>query len=234
MNLKIENNVPEVYVEQSRDFQLLCRMFDVIFNGTLVNADKIRLQLDPRTCDDRLLPLLASYLGFFPQIDIPADVVRNILSVFPTLIKYKGTEKAIRLACLAVLRFYSDLYQVNVSREEDTYNLIITSDGIIDNTAYLEEVLRYVCPAGIKYTLQLGGKVYRKWKEKILSTNKSLYIIKNPGSQIRSSLYENGDIIDNVEKDMLKLAVSRINHVKIINSKDSISAEKIRGSFGDE
>ena len=31
---RVENNVPDVYVQESRDFQLFCKLYDLAFQGS--------------------------------------------------------------------------------------------------------------------------------------------------------------------------------------------------------
>ena len=45
-NFKLENNVPNYYVDESRDFQLLCRVLDIYLKGCLSKSSYIPYQLD--------------------------------------------------------------------------------------------------------------------------------------------------------------------------------------------
>ena len=41
MLFRTQDNVPEIYVNESRDFQLLCRLKDVMINGVKYAIDSI-------------------------------------------------------------------------------------------------------------------------------------------------------------------------------------------------
>ena len=55
---RLQNNVPSVYVNSSRDFQLLCRLYDAAFNNVMFDADSISDITNTDRCSARVLPLL--------------------------------------------------------------------------------------------------------------------------------------------------------------------------------
>ena len=87
MLFKLEENVPDIYVEMSRDFQLLCRVYNILVNSNIITQSKIRQQLNIEQIDDKLLKLLAGRLGFNSDNYIPTEVMRSILLQFPFMIK---------------------------------------------------------------------------------------------------------------------------------------------------
>ena len=90
---RLQNNTPSYYVNNSRDFQLFCRLYDYINNGVKFDIDSIININDPLKINDRLLNLYGSKVGFFTNKNINTNVLRRILKAFPYLIKYKGTKK---------------------------------------------------------------------------------------------------------------------------------------------
>ena len=154
--------MPDIYVDKSRDFQLLCRVLSVVENASAFTADVMLTNLDPRYCDTTFLPYLCDRYGFFTNKHIPAKILRNILYNFRRVVKLKGTVKAIREAVRTVLSSYQrvnfvnvdvgDIYDVNY----DKYCIHITSDGVCSDITPIEEFLKYVTPAGYYYKLTLG------------------------------------------------------------------------------
>ena len=57
---RLQENVPDVYARKSRDFQLLCNVFDILQGGIKYDIDTITSVVDTRYCSERLLPLLQS------------------------------------------------------------------------------------------------------------------------------------------------------------------------------
>ena len=100
---RLQNNVPSTYIEQSRDFQLFCRLYDCINNGVQFDISTITDILDPIKVNDRVVKLLATRVGFITDIDIDNTVLRYILSAYPYIIKNKGTRKGIEAAVNAIL-----------------------------------------------------------------------------------------------------------------------------------
>lgn len=49
---RLQNNVPEVYVKESRDFQLLCRLYDCILNGVKFDIDSMLNITDSKSCSN--------------------------------------------------------------------------------------------------------------------------------------------------------------------------------------
>ena len=44
---RIQDNVPEVYVEESRDFQLFSRIYDFAFQSCKLRVDSLQYSNDP-------------------------------------------------------------------------------------------------------------------------------------------------------------------------------------------
>ena len=157
-NFKLEDNVPNVYVSKSRDFQLLCRIIDIYLKGCINRASDIIYQIDLDNCSETLLYAVANMYGFTPSIYIPPEILRNICKVFPYCIKNKGTIKAIRIMAQAVFSADRLIYQVGVdegSTTEDRFTITIECDANRDYIRYLKEALTYIVPAGyiIRYLL---------------------------------------------------------------------------------
>ena len=92
---RISEHVPDVYPRKSRDFQLFCSIFDCIFGQLKYNIDSIRDITDTAQCNERLLPLLQTKLGFFTNVKISSDDLRVILKAFPTIVRNKGSRTGI-------------------------------------------------------------------------------------------------------------------------------------------
>ena len=62
---RIENNVPDVYVNNSRDFQLLARLKTVLFAAIKHDINSIIFLSNTTYCRDSHLENLSTKLGFF-------------------------------------------------------------------------------------------------------------------------------------------------------------------------
>ncbi len=152
MLFKLEENVPDIYVEMSRDFQLLCRVYDIFVNSNIITQSKIRQQLNIEQIDDKLLKLLAGRLGFNSDNYMPTEVMRSILLQFPFMIKNKGTKVGIEQAIRSVIKQTSEVNDVQVSDiviSTGEIKITVKSDDVSAvDTSYLSDVLKYVVPVG--------------------------------------------------------------------------------------
>lgn len=176
---RISEHVPDVYPRKSRDFQLFCAVFDIVFGYLKYNIDSIRNITDTEYCNQKLIqysvseycnqkliPLLQTKLGFYSDISIPSEDLRLILKAFPFLVKNKGSLTGITGALRIFLKVIgSDAeYEVKVINkvyssdgkylEDENYIINIATSEVLTNTDVLDQILKYVVPAGyiVKYT----------------------------------------------------------------------------------
>ena len=100
----LQNNVPSVYMDESRDFQLLLRLIDLTNNGVQFDTKSMVNLINPMKIKSEFLPLYASKIGFFPRRPINDTTMRYILSAFPYIIKNKGNIDGIKQAIAAILK----------------------------------------------------------------------------------------------------------------------------------
>lgn len=184
MQFQLEKNVPEVYVNESRDFQLLCRVIDIYLCSCINNTSIIPYQLDLDKCSESLLLAIANMQGFVTNIYIPPQVLRNICKVFPYCIKRKGTEEAIRTAAYAVLSSDRLIYNVEVEiiKTDGVYSLTITSNAQSDYLPYLKEFLRFIVPPGWRTSIIFANQ---KDEETSLEFSQSSRVMKISGITAR-------------------------------------------------
>ena len=155
---RLQNNVPSTYIEQSRDFQLFCRLYDCINNGVQFDISTITDILDPIKVNDRVVKLLATRVGFITDIDIDNTVLRYILSAYPYIIKNKGTRKGIEAAVNAILHAEHSIKAATVEivnkpaegSNQAEYSVNIYTPIILSSKTKkaLNELLKYILPVG--------------------------------------------------------------------------------------
>ena len=152
---RLSENVPDGYVTESRDFQLLCNAFDVIQNSIRNNADSMCLVSDTSSCPDTLLPYLQTKLGFFSKQKIDSDKLRILLQAFPHVVRSKGSRQGIILAIRAFLKCIhrAEIVQLDIRNETNDpnasdYFINIGMNGHVTDISILQELLEYVIPAG--------------------------------------------------------------------------------------
>lgn len=149
---RLQDNVPNVYVNESRDFQLFCRIYDYVNNAVMVDISSILNILDPLVIDDSLLQLYCAKIGFFTKLDISSDILRKILKAFPLMMKYKGTETAAAIAIAVLLRSQTterEVFQLLIKNSQ----LNIYINILFENENILKELFKYILPVGMTYKI---------------------------------------------------------------------------------
>ena len=172
--VSIKRSVPDIYIKESRDFQLMCDLFDLVNSGVKFDIDTITHLSDTQLCRDSMLRLLQEKLGLSLKNNVTDDTLRKILKSFPFILRHKGTKQGIaEMICLFLNIISSDgSYKVEVENVNDNRNLAteglgnyvvailasVTDTGIKD-IDILEDLLRYVIPTGYKidYSMSIAS-----------------------------------------------------------------------------
>lgn len=178
---RLQENVPEIYVKASRDFQLFCRIYDVINNSIRFNAKSIDNLLNPMLASDRILQLLATRVGFFPQHDYNTNALREVISAFPFIIKNKGSKLGIEMALNVILKIENNYDKSFVLIDTENSLVGIYTKNKIKGEDLLRDVLSYIIPIG--YDLEVSTYV-----EKDLSDSPTQLVIDN--SEQHLSVYD--------------------------------------------
>lgn len=202
---RLQNNTPSYYVNNSRDFQLFCRLYDYINNGVKFDIDSIININDPLKINDRLLNLYGSKVGFFTNKNINTNVLRRILKAFPYLIKYKGTKKGIEQAVNTILKLEDTSNKAYISIDLTNYICYIYVASEIKNKDALEELLKYILPIGFIYSIELTKQI--DLPTDIVCSSDKVTILINPAvttSQVRGTDRNTGspfNLNDHKEQD---------------------------------
>lgn len=195
---RIQENVPEYYVNNSRDFQLLCRAKDLVFGAVKYNIDSIRHVTTTLEMNSSLLPLLKSKLGFFAKENLSEEQLRYLLAGFPYLIKYKGSRKSLESAIylwFRVNKLGGELISVDIDNE--SYSIQINIDIAPQNTELLDKLLQYLIPTGyiVKYNFANNTQVINKYKLQCYQCGVLVDSIKN--ANVRNKVVDRTVLIDN-------------------------------------
>ena len=146
---KFEDHMPSYWLNESRDFQLMCRLDDTLFMGQRNDIATIQNLNTSNKCKNTFLNLLAKKVGFFTNKQIEDNVLRNIISAFRLAIKYKGTKQGILYAVTAILKAENSTGtpRIDINVRGDYEIDIYTPTNIINKEA-LNEFLKYIVPTG--------------------------------------------------------------------------------------
>lgn len=145
---RFENNMPDYWMNESRDFQLLTRLNDIMFMGQRADINTIQNLNDSKKCKNTFLNLLAKKVGFFTDKYIEETVLRNIIGAFKIAVKNKGTKIGIEYAVRAILKAENNSGVPVVQINNTDYTINILTPFNIKNVEALNEFLKYIIPAG--------------------------------------------------------------------------------------
>jgi hypothetical protein len=149
--INFRNQVPSVYTSASRDFQYLGWLINIVLNAVKHNVDDM-YDLPNTKADPRLTELLALTLGFKVKRNYNNEQLAALVSIIPSILKYKGTKKAIVMAAKALLRASGTLGDF----DEDKHCKVLGGSllevtlpkDLIDVTLFTD-LMPYILPAGM-------------------------------------------------------------------------------------
>lgn len=148
--LKLNKLVPQVYYNKSRDFQLIGRIIEFLFNYSKNNVDLLSHQVVESKKDTKLLNLLCTTIGFEVKHEYNNDQLSALCSVFLLAIRNKGSKKAIQLILDLLTALEGGRNAASMEIGEDGILYLYISEEISDITI-LKDVFDYIMPAGFNY-----------------------------------------------------------------------------------
>ena len=147
---RVKNNVPDVYVEESRDFQLVSALYDLVIQSNRFSIDSMELTSDTARCNNRLLPLIGTKVGLFKELRVNNYMYRKILTSFPYIMRYKGSLYAIQLVANLFERLMNTRVSVDVYQEfKDLNTVTLIFEESSPDITLLNTLLDYVKPTGV-------------------------------------------------------------------------------------
>lgn len=146
--IRLQDSTPSVYYDQSRDFQFIGRLFDVVLNSVRTNTSNITCLPVDKNMNEKLLNLLSTTLGFQSKHNYNSKQLEALCSVLPTVLRNKGSIQAVLCAVNALLGaegITQSLDYVVTSKKEITLYL----PEYLSDLNLLKDLLVYILPAGI-------------------------------------------------------------------------------------
>lgn len=162
--IRTQEMVPDWYIEKSRDFQVLCRLYDLAFNALKYNINTMQFLTDTKLVKDTALPLVGDKFGIY---DKEAASNRCLLDALPSALQNKGALESVAILLNAfmesldvfdyVLAFHAkdeksaeELSEV-LRRDVQPYSMIIVLSTFpsLSDLRVLDEYMRMVIPTGM-------------------------------------------------------------------------------------
>lgn len=146
--IRLQDLTPEVYYSQSRDFQFIGRLYDLVLNYSKTNASNLYNLPIGKNMDEQLLNLLALTLGFKPTKNYNSKQLRAICSVLPTILRHKGSIQALVLATNALLAAEGVKQALDYTvHPKEGITLYVAQE--LDDLTLFTDLLDYLLPAGL-------------------------------------------------------------------------------------
>ena len=146
--LRLQDNTPTAYTEDSRDFQLMLRLLDCVNNGVGFYIDSITNTVDTKSCSASLLELLKTKIGFFSNVEFQERELRYILRGFPYIMKYKGSLRGIQEAVYMYMNAKGISCPHKVYTDKSEHKIVIYIESDVSDVTILDEVFKFIVPAG--------------------------------------------------------------------------------------
>lgn len=147
--IRTKNYVPDVYVSESRDFQLFLKVLDFVQNSLKYDIDTMLCSLSTQDIPGQYLERLKSKLGFYTNHTYEDESLRLALTVFPFIIRYKGSKEGIVRCVNAFLNHLGirGKSKIDIYNEPEYTVRIGLPTNLIDTTL-LMDLLSYILPTG--------------------------------------------------------------------------------------
>ena len=145
---RLDDNVPRIYVNESRDFQMLCRLFTYALNSPKYEAETLHYLNSGMLTNDRLLTNLCEKTGFMDGTSIKGEYLRFITENFGRLVRDKGAKTGICNAVYLYLLMYNISTACYVQIDRKTYTIHIGIKSAVKDIQVLYTILKYIVPTG--------------------------------------------------------------------------------------
>ena len=140
------NQVPSVYTSASRDFQYLSWLINIVLNAVKHNVDDLYFIPNAKT-DPRITELLAMTLGFKLKRNYDQKQLATLVSILPSILKYKGSKTAIMLTGYALVRAAGSTGKFECEIKDNCLEITLPEKQV-DTTLFMD-LLPYILPAGL-------------------------------------------------------------------------------------
>lgn len=191
----VEQLVPEVYYNKSRDFAYIARALEIVFNYMKTAADNVGVDPTERT-DSNIIALLVNTLGFETKHEYAIKDLVYVASSFSEMLRKKGSLESIELAIKTLLnaqKISSNVIEKFYEYDSEKKELLIRIPSDMVDLVLLDDILDYILPAGVIYYYQ---KISKLVDDSI--TNTSVYI---DDGHIESSRAKSTTRIHNIYDD---------------------------------
>ena len=220
--IKLQDYTPEVYYRESRDFQFIGRLYDLVLNYVKTNADLIYSLPLSDNSDNQFIDLMAMTLGFHAKHKYTSQQLKAICFVLSEIIRNKGTIKALTIACDAIFHAEGIQGQFDYGLTNNNTNIVIYLPQELSDTTLLNDLFEYILPAG------MSCQIIKTYSEKALPTTEvgvESTFSQYKGDPAQNGFYDNNlfakiAILSKDDTTSLSTGTLNVNDAKGVSNKD--------------
>lgn len=213
--INVDKLTPDYYYKNSRDFQFLGRLYEVLYNSLLVDIDLIKELVVSDNMDTTMVDLALYTLGFEPKHDYTNVNLLKLAQIFKTVMKYKGTKFAIECCINLLLRSQNIVsnYKVEIptidnvgirteNNFDEMYTLNIYLPKIVKGSILLDDLFDYILPSGYIYNIFFTDLDKLDDNTTTTTTNDNYKIkLGSNNSKLFGQLYSSQDLDITIDND---------------------------------
>lgn len=153
--LRVKDFVPDIYYNESRDFQYFGRLYDIVFNSVKCNVDLMK-----EAPYANMESLLLNTYGYRQKSDMTNEIVKVVAKNLTSLFKQKGTIEGITrlFTILATAEGIADQLDIEVDNTTNagitTLNVTLPPSISFFSISLGERLLNYLLPVGCLCQIQ--------------------------------------------------------------------------------
>lgn len=159
--IKVQDETPKIYYNESRDFQFIGRLYDVVLNSVKTNCDLLYNLPISDNVNTQMLDLMSTTLGFKIRHNYNTKQLVSACSIFPTILKNKGNIQAIQLIGDALLHAEGITEDFGYEISDDNTSIDIFIPSTLSDINLFKDLLSYVMPAGMNVNIIRATRIYQ-------------------------------------------------------------------------
>lgn len=223
--------VPDVYTRQSRDFQFIGRLYEMVLNSVKTNADMIWALPNSEDADNEFLELLSTTLGFRSKHNYSVDQLKSLCSCFSEVIRNKGSVKAIEMACNAVVGAEGITEPISIDYSENESGIVLYISQELTDLNLLRDLMDYILPAGLSYNIV---KTLRASGSSTSQTSLSHYVKRSNGNFDEESKRWTGFADSTISRIGDEFTESYLSGPELLNTPSTMENAAVVDAYYDE
>ena len=151
--IKFQEYTPGVYYRQSRDFQFIGRLYDLILNYVKTQTDTLYNLPFSDNFNPKLVDLMTLTLGFRSKHNYNLDQLISLCSSFCEILRNKGNTQSIQMACDTLTRAEGLTERIIFTVDEENFHVDFFVPEDLSDINLLKDILIYILPAGMTYAI---------------------------------------------------------------------------------